>query len=70
MVSGEGVDAVAVCPSFVLTVLAIVSHETLEPARYLGKVLMQWLFVLPSCLQSWPLCHTKPWSLRGIGARC
>ena len=49
MVSGQGVDSVAVCPFFVLTVLAIVSHETLEPAWYLGKVLIQWLFVLSSC---------------------
>ena len=63
MVSGQGVDPVAVCPFFVLAVLAIVSYETLEPAWYLGKVLIQWLFVLSSCLRSWPLCHTKPWSL-------
>ena len=33
-----------------------------------GQVLIKWPSVLPSCAHCWPLCRTKPWSLRGIWA--
>ena len=50
------------------SVLAIVLHETLEPAWCLGKVLTQFLDPFHHLPQSWPLCCTKPWSLRGVWA--
>ena len=56
LVSGQGVDSVAFHhfrPSL-SSILAIVWHETLETAWYPGKVLIQWLQQVASCLP--PLC--------------